>query len=29
MKNTEFRGLNANLGILWDLNEYITIGAVF
>jgi long-subunit fatty acid transport protein len=25
---SEFRGLNANLGILWNLNEYFTIGAV-
>ncbi len=27
-KYTRFRGINANLGLLWDINEYLTIGAV-
>ena len=25
---TNFRGFNANLGLLWDVNEHLTVGAV-
>jgi long-subunit fatty acid transport protein len=25
---SEFNGLNANIGLLWDLNEHLTLGAV-
>jgi long-subunit fatty acid transport protein len=28
-KYSEFRGINANLGLLWNMNQYLTIGAVF
>jgi long-subunit fatty acid transport protein len=27
-KYSEFRGWNANLGLLWDINRYLTLGAV-
>lgn len=27
-KYSQFRGINTNLGLLWDMNEYLTIGAV-
>ena len=27
-KYSEFRGVNANLGLLWDINRYLTLGAV-
>lgn len=27
-KYSRFRGLNANIGLLWDMNQYLTIGAV-
>ncbi len=27
-KYSEFRGVNANLGLLWDINPYLTLGAV-
>ncbi len=27
-KYSQFRGLNVNLGLLWDINEYLTIGGV-
>ena len=26
---SRFRGINANLGLLWNLNKYLTLGAVF
>ncbi|UCD32549.1 MAG: outer membrane protein transport protein [Desulfobacterales bacterium] len=28
-KYSQFRGINANIGLLWDINQYLTIGAVF
>lgn len=27
-KYSHFRGVNANFGLLWDINEYVTLGAV-
>ncbi|HDZ62667.1 MAG TPA: hypothetical protein ENH40_05940 [Nitrospirae bacterium] len=28
-KYSRFRGINANLGLLWNMNEYLTAGVVF
>ena len=28
-KYSQFRGINANIGLLWDVNKYLTIGTVF
>jgi len=27
-KYSEFRGVNVNLGLLWDINRYLTLGAI-
>jgi long-subunit fatty acid transport protein len=27
-KYSEFRGINANFGLIWDMNQYLTLGAV-